>query len=124
MDTQYFRSRADAFTSAPFVLLSLAELLLAPQLLRLLDLLRVLLLHQLPVSLHSSVPFADESDELSHQLVALLPSLLPGLLVLLLHRSFLPAVGGLPRVILLLPSEVLASAKTLPEAVKYVHDLK
>lgn len=47
-------------------LLSLAEFLLAPQLLRLLDLLSVLLFHLLPVCLHTPVTFADESNELSH----------------------------------------------------------
>lgn len=104
-------------------LLSLAEFLLPPQLLRLFDLLSVLLFHQLPVRLHTAVTFADESHELSYELIALLPSLLPGLLVLLLHSSFLPPVGGLPRVILLLPCKVLTSAKTLPEAVKHVHYL-
>lgn len=105
-------------------LLCLAELLLPPQLLCLLGLFSILLFHQLPVRLHTAVTFTDECHKLSYKLIALLPRLLSGLLVLLLHGSLLPAVGGLPRVILLLPSKVLTSAEALPEAVKHVHYLK
>lgn len=104
-------------------LLSLVELLLPPQLLHLLDFLSVLLLHQLPVRLHAAITLADESHELSHELVALLTGFLSGLLVLLLHGPFLPAVGGLPRVILLFPGKVFTSAEALPVAVKHVHYL-
>lgn len=104
-------------------LLGLAELLLPPQRLHLLDLLRVLLLHQLLVGLHAPVALTDEGNELAHELVALLPGLVSGLLVLLLHGPFLPAVGGLPRVVLLLPGKVFASAVALPAAVEHVHYL-
>ena len=104
-------------------LLGMAKLLLPPHLLRLLDLLSVLLLHQLPVGQHTPVTLADKSHELSHKLVALFPRLLSGLLVILLHSSFLPAVGCVPRIILLLPGKVFTSAEALPVAVKHVHYL-
>lgn len=106
------------------LLLGLAELLLPPHLLHLFGLLSVLLLHQLPVGLNAAIALTDKSHELPDQLVALLPSLLSGLLVLLLHGPFLPAVGGLPRVILLLPGKVLACAEALPVSIKDVHYLR
>lgn len=104
-------------------LLGLAEFLLPPHLLHLFGLLGVLLLHQLPVSLNAPVAFADKGHELPDELVALLPGLLSGLLVFLLHGPFLPAVGGLPRVVFLLPGKVLACAEALPVAIKDVHHL-
>jgi len=104
-------------------LLGLAELLLPPLLLQLLGLLGVLLLHQLPVGQHAAVALANKSDKLTHELAALFPGLFSGLLVLLLHRPFLPAVGGLPSVELLLPGKVFTGAEALPVTIKHVHYL-
>ena len=104
--------------------LGLAEFLLASQLLRLLELLGVLLLHQELVGLHPAVALAHKGHQLAHQLVALLASLVPGLLVLLLHGPLLPAVGALAAVVLLLPGKVLAGAEALPVGVEQVHHLR
>lgn len=106
-----------------FYSLGLFELLLPSQLLHFLNLLGILLLHQFPVGLHAAVALTHKGHQLSHQIVALLSSFFSSLFVLLLHGPLLPAIGGLPRIVLLLPSKVFASAEALPVAIKHMHYL-
>lgn len=115
-----FRARGPA---APPVL-GLLQLLLPPHLLRLPGLLGVLLLHELPVRLHSPVSLADERDQLAHQLVLLLPRFVANLFVFFFHGSFLPAVWSLSRIIFFLPCKVLLSAETLPIGIERMDDLE
>ena len=104
----------------PHHLLGLLQLLLPPHLLGLPGLLCVLLLQQPPVSLHSFISPPDESQQLSHKLILLLPGFVPRLSVFLLHGPFLPAVGSLSGIVLLFPSKVLLGAETLPVRVERV----